>query len=204
MARSTAEAVTRPDELDVLHALRVQGLASVDAVAAATGAGQDGVSAVLGELADAELVVERQGRMPGWTLTADGRARHAELLAAAPVDRPALEELYARFLARNEELKAVCTDWQLRPDDGSGDEPVLERLAEVRDDVVAAITDAAAALPRLGAYATRFDDALARVLAGDAGAVARPLDGSFHDTWMHLHQDLLLTLGRSRSDADGS
>ena len=31
-----------------------------------------------------------------------------------------------------------------------------------------------------------------------------PLSDSYHDVWMQLHEDLLLTLGRDRSTADGS
>ncbi len=37
---------------------------------------------------------------------------------------------------------------------------------------------------------------------GDDDALAKPLSGSYHDVWMELHEDLLATLGRERTDAD--
>jgi hypothetical protein len=38
---------------------------------------------------------------------------------------------------------------------------------------------------------------------GDTAAFARPMSHSYHDVWMELHEDLLLTLGRERDAADG-
>ena len=53
------------------------------------------------------------------------------------------------------------------------------------------------ALPRAlrRARSARFRD-------GDDDALAKPLSGSYHDVWMELHEDLLATLGRERTDAD--
>ena len=50
----------------------------------------------------------------------------------------------------------------------------------------------------------RFSTALERLRAGDTDAFTRPLTDSYHDVWMQLHEDLLLTMGRERSSADGS
>ena len=33
------------------------------------------------------------------------------------------------------------------------------------------------------------------------GSLTKPLTGSYHDVWMELHEDLLLTLGLAREDA---
>ena len=40
--------------------------------------------------------------------------------------------------------------------------------------------------------------------AGDPAGFARPLTNSYHDVWMELHEDLLVSLDLTRSGADGS
>jgi len=60
-----------------------------------------------------------------------------------------------------------------------------------------------AGLSRFRDYQDRLDAALDRLAAGDAAAFATPMSASYHCVWMELHQDLLLTLGRERDDADG-
>ena len=59
------------------------------------------------------------------------------------------------------------------------------------------------ALPRFASYALRLTRALERFKGGDGAALARPLSGSYHDVWMELHQDLLLSLAKERGDSDG-
>ena len=57
-------------------------------------------------------------------------------------------------------------------------------------------------IERFSAYGPRFAKALARLRAGDLDAFTRPLSGSYHDVWMELHQDLIVTLGMTRTAAD--
>ena len=61
-------------------------------------------------------------------------------------------------------------------------------------------SELAAAVPRFGGYAARYEAALARVIRGEN----RWVDGlgidSCHVVWMQLHEDLLATLGLQRSD----
>jgi hypothetical protein len=58
------------------------------------------------------------------------------------------------------------------------------------------------ALPRSAAYQNRLTAALDRVRGGNTAAFARPMADSYHDIWMELHQDLLLSAGRDRGAAD--
>ena len=58
------------------------------------------------------------------------------------------------------------------------------------------------ALLRFAAYQVRLTAALDRVRGGDTAAFARPMADSYHDIWMELHQDLLLSAGRERGAAD--
>ena len=53
-----------------------------------------------------------------------------------------------------------------------------------------------------GAVARRLSAALEKVHGGDTAAFARPMYDSYHDIWMELHQDLLLTSGHQRGAGD--
>ena len=61
------------------------------------------------------------------------------------------------------------------------------------------MTALAAHAPRFAPYAGRLGAALAAVHGGDARYVANPRVDSLHQIWFELHEDLLATLGRSRT-----
>ena len=202
----------------VAHALRVKGFAEPPAVAEATGHPHDQTVALLTELAEAELILRRESRITGWSLTPGGRQTHAQWLsderAAAQCDDD-VTAAYGAFLERNEEFKILCTDWQLRAIDGADPVPndhtdeaydarIVERLGALHERVTPAVDALADTMARYSPYGDRLAGAWKRVADGDRSAIARPLSGSYHDVWMELHQDLLLTLGRERGDADGS
>ena len=201
----------------VAHALRVKGFAEGPMVAEATGHPLDQTLAVLDELAAAELIKRRDRGITGWSLTPEGRDAHAQWLddeRAAAGCEAQIASGYDAFLERNETFKVVCTDWQLRSVDGQPvpndhsdeayDSAVVERLGALHDSVSPTIDGLADAMARFGPYGDRLAGAWKQVSDGDRSAIARPLSGSYHDVWMELHQDLLLTLGRERSAADGS
>ena len=65
----------------VLHALRLRGVARDEWLESVLADTVDGsVEDQLASLRDQGLLRQLTGRMAGWTLTQDGRARHAELL----------------------------------------------------------------------------------------------------------------------------
>lgn len=209
---TTPETLTDP-RLLVLHVLRLGGFVAPAAVAERTGLTPDVVEGVLTAEAAAGLVVERTGRIAGWQLTKPGRAAHAELLAAELEHRgarSAVETADGSFGVLNERFKQLCTRWQVRPDgtpndhtDTGYDAEVVADLAPVHDDVVALTGRLAEVLPRFDRYPRAFGAALDRLRAGETRAFAAPLSESYHDVWMELHQDLMSTLGRERSAADG-
>lgn len=190
-------------DLAVLHALRVKGFASVEAIHRFLGphvAPADIDTALVG-LAEAQLVSFRAGRLDAWTLTAAGRAGHAWLVAAEDHgDDAALHDVHRRFVVLNGPFKQLCTDWQL---EGRSPDRV-RRFDVIHAGASALVGDAAAVLARLAPYDTRLGDAHRRVIGGDDVALTRPLSESYHDVWMELHEDLLATLAMERSTADGA
>ncbi len=203
-------------ELLTLHALRLRSLCEVDVVAARFDLDPVAVEQVLTTAADAGFVRYRAGRLSGWSLTGDGR-RHAEdLLAdelAAAGTRGAVESTYVEFLDLNTRVLEVCTDWQVVQlggqqvvndhEDEDRDAAVLERFSELHAEAVPVVATLSGALDRLGGYPDRLVHAHDRVVAGDHAWLTRPTVDSYHTVWFELHEDLLATLGRSRSDERG-
>jgi hypothetical protein len=206
---------SHPDLL-VLHALRLKGFAEPPAVSEATRIEEAHVVGRLTAFQELELVKRREGKVSGFLLLPAGKEHHAALLdedraAAACDDR--IEAAYDAFLAHNETFKQLCADWQLRPvngtpvandhTDASYDAEIVERLATFQPDVAVVVDGLAAAMARFGPYTGRLADAADRFAAGDPSALARPLARSYHDVWMELHEDFLVTLRRQRDAADG-
>lgn len=199
------------DRFLAVHALRIKGLASADDLAEVTGVADLGP--VLDQLVADELVKLRTGRVSGYALTKAGREAHPDLVAThvTQEERTAAEAIYQAFLPANGRFKEVCTRWQMKdggqqPNDHSDadyDAKVIEDLATTHEEIVAALAPADGVAPRLARYGPRFASALERVRAGDNAAFARPMSHSYHDVWMELHEDLMVTLGRQRDAADG-
>lgn len=194
---------TTTEEFGVLHALRVRGLSTAEPLAEATGIPQSEVQKILDDAVARGLARSRNGRVQGYMLTGAGRERHAALHPREVTDEQQvdLEPAYEAFLEPNRRFKALTTAWQT---EGAGDTTsVLCDLQSVHSDLTRLLKTAAGAVPRMSRYQPRFDAALGRFAAGEQEALAKPLTGSYHDVWMELHEDLLVTLGRERTSADG-
>lgn len=194
---------TDTQEFAVLHGLRVKGLASPESVAEATGLTVEDVREQLDAAVERQLArLRNAGRVQGYMLTAAGRSRHGELRErrVADADVTALVPAYDDFLAPNREFKQVTTYAQT---EAEGDvTALLSRLEPVHESVTAVLERATAVIARMATYQPRFDRAIAMIRSGDMSALAQPMTGSYHDVWMELHEDLLLTLGRERNGAD--
>lgn len=197
------------DDLALLMTLRVQGVASPDRVANATGAGRDAAEGRLNALSEKGLAKERSGRLSGFSLTPEGAQLLDKLLADEGLrGDPELTESYERFLPINDRVLKVCSDWQLRREGGietpndhtdpSYDASVLDRLVELHDRARVCLDKITARAPRFAPYRARLDECVERLEAADHGAFTKPLAESYHTVWFELHQDLLLTLGLQR------
>jgi hypothetical protein len=206
-----------PDQLSLaLYSLRLKGFSDVEPIASATGLAVDEVAAELAEAQGSGLVVRRDGRISGWSLTPDGRTQVLEQVRAeleASGSRAETEQAYRTFLSVNQELLGVCTDWQLRTVDGrqvtndhsdpDHDQTVVKRLRSVDDAVQPVCEQLTAVLARFHRYGPRFSMAVAQVEAGEFDWFTKPMMDSYHTVWFELHEDLLATLGIERG-SEGS
>ncbi len=205
------EAVPR---LLVLHALKLKGFADDPVVADRLGLGPDEARAALEKLAADGLVVRREGRLSGWSLTPDGRSAHCSLVrdeVEAAACRAPLDAAYRGFLELNADMLCLCTDWQLRNDRGDEQVPndhsdpaydagVIARLGTIDDTVQPLCRDLESCLPRFVGYAERLGAARRRVETGEQEWFTKPLIDSYHTVWFELHEDLLVTLGIDRAN----
>jgi hypothetical protein len=207
------QAVTDGDTLLVLHAIRLRSVAPADTVAARFGLAPAVVDRTLERLAGQGWIVHRAGIPAGWSLTADGRTVLSELLATELDGRGArdrVESGYRHFLSLNTELLSVCTDWQVRRTPGGEvvndhadavhDARVLRRLDGLHGRTLPLLADLAAALDRLVGYGDRLERAYLAIRSGATEWLTRPTIDSYHTVWFELHEDLLATLGRTRTD----
>jgi pyruvate,orthophosphate dikinase len=199
------------DDLPLLMALRVQGVAPAERVAAAMDCHSEAAAARLAALCADELAVERTGRVAGFALTPDGSEALSRLLGAEGLcAHHALTECYERFLGLNKRVLEVSSDWQVRRDGGveiandhsdpDYDSSVIDRLAELHDGAKVCLSKIAAFAPRFAPYKLRLDRCVERLFEGDRRAFTAPLAESYHTVWFELHQDLLLTLGLKREE----
>jgi hypothetical protein len=188
------------------HALRIKGFATIDTVAEVAGHDMATVDGHLRDLQNRGLTQFREARAL-WQLTADGKAAHAEALAAdvAGADLAALHPTYSTFLGINDDFKVLCTDWQLRngePNDHSDaayDASIIERLVALDGTAQPVVGSLGDHFDRLGGYSPRLAGTCRKVLDGETKMLTGVMCGSYHDVWMELHEDLILTQGIDRA-----
>ncbi len=194
---------------DVIRSLSIKGYVTADLLAPALGLSGEDAQQSLDRLA-ADGIAKDSGGM--FSLTADGKALGAELLAA---DREiwgvegAAAALDA-FLVLDGRMKTIVTAWQMKEIDGAQvlndhadaayDADVLAQLAELHIDAGAWIAPLIEELPRLTTYARRLDAAAAAAAGGDPLYIASPRVDSYHGIWFELHEDLIRLAGKSREE----
>jgi hypothetical protein len=194
-----------------LHSLRIKGFATVDTLVDMTGEDPAVVQQHLDGLAAAERAQFREARGL-WQLTAAGRESHAADLradVAGVLPNADLDEAYGRFLAINGQFKELCGAWQLfngQPNDHSSaeyDAAVIENLSHLHASAEPTIKAFGEVLDRMAGYGPRLESVLVRILDGESNMFTGVMCGSYHDVWMELHEDLILTKGLDRA-AEGS
>jgi hypothetical protein len=189
---------------DVLHLLAIKGMAAADPLVAqltASGHEREDVLTELDKLRTDGLAthMERRGL---WRVTPEGRRRHAALLDDDLADgaRERLRLGYEQFLPVNGRFKELCTRWQLR--DGAANDhtdPAYDRariveLGTLHEESMPVVAQLTTVRPRFGRYADGLTRALNRLRVGEQQAFTGVLCDSYHDLWMELHRDLLVSL----------
>ena len=184
-----------PSEWSLLHEVRLRGLLVEPADAAHA------------RLVELELVRVRAGRI---ALTDEGRTVHARWAVVAPADAgyETLTRFDAMFVDLNRELLAVCSAWQVTPSGGPNDHrdarydwEVVARLERLHERSAPAVRRVGRHVERFSYHERRLRFALRQIV--DEGATewfTSPRIDSYHTVWNQLHEDLLLAMGRSRSD----
>ena len=200
-----------PPSFCTLHALRIKGFAKCEILADITLLQLNEVEGHLREfLADGKTAFRENRGL--WQLTPVGREAHRSELAedsAAAQLGDGLSADYRKFLELNELFKALCGDWQLRdgaPNDHTDaryDAAVIDRLGELDAQARPIVDSMADLLGRLSPYSARFVASHGRLRGGEVNMFTGVMCGSYHDVWMELHEDLILTQGINRA-AEGS
>ncbi|MPY94695.1 MAG: MarR family transcriptional regulator [Acidimicrobiia bacterium] len=190
-----------------LHALRVKGFATVEALAPVAALPPDELADHLASFQARELALYREARGL-WQLTPAGRDAH-EAALAEDVGRPHVGEglhgPYEAFLELNTAFKALCSDWQLRdgaPNDHADeayDQAVVERLVAHDRATQPVVSVLGEVLLRMAPYAERLASACVDVAGGRAERFTGVMCASYHDIWMELHEDLIVSQGIDRA-----
>jgi len=199
-------------KLLALLGLRLRGFAVAGAVAEVVGAPEADIAVALKAMVIDGLVRFNDERGVYLLDPASGRPEGERLLAAqldAAGARADVGECYKQFLALNQPMLQLCTDWQIKTtggeqilnnhDDADYDHSVIGRLVELDDSLRKILTRLRDTLDRYGAYVGRFRGALDKLLDGDLDYFTKPIVPSYHTVWFELHEDLLATLGIDRA-----
>jgi hypothetical protein len=189
------------------HALRIKGFAKVETIAEVADLPLELVEEHLQGLVAREWAQFREAREL-WQLTAVGREEHHIALAEDVGGAHMSEQLhgpYQEFLALNESFKVLCGDWQLRdgaPNDHTDakyDAAVVKRLVALDKAAKPVVERMGATLARLSPYGPRLARTCQLVMKGETKMFTGVMCGSYHDVWMELHEDLILTQGIDRN-----
>jgi len=133
------------------------------------------------------------------SLTAPGADRLSTDLAASTdrAGRADIEAIHHEFLAVNAEFLVAVSAWQTGPRDNDG--PAIAGMRSMVDRLTPLLASLAGLLPRFTGYMPRFDRALGRSERRVEWLDSPGLD-SVHTVWFELHEHLLATLGRTRTD----
>ena len=202
-------ALEDPD-FTVLHGLALRRRSDIDGLEQTTGLARAVIAQAVDRARAANLVAEVRGH---YLLTPQG---DAALLCVYPqrfaeVRRDGrLALAYERFEALNRELKALITDWQVRPlgatnvpndhSDPDYDDRVFGRLCAVHERAEEILAVLSLGLPLVARHADRLRAGLERAERGDPEWVSGVRCDSYHAVWFELHEDVLRLLGKGREE----
>jgi|AntAceMinimDraft_13_1070369.scaffolds.fasta_scaffold61441_2 hypothetical protein len=191
-------------EFDVLHGVRLRGVASTEALALRLDVTQVQVQTVIDVLLSGGQLIYREGRrVSGYVLTQEGKGRHAQEIAEqANGLREEMSKVYKQFLALNGRIKGMCSDWQ-EIDDDTKRWVAIDELETFHAAAQVIFKRAGVFIPRYSQYGQALLVALELLVDGDYRYFTSPLVDSYHTVWFEVHEDFLMCLGIDRA-AEGS
>ena len=194
----TAEGAGNVTPFEVLRAVQLKGLCTVERLTALFRCSEAAAASVLAEY---EAMLKTTAR--GYALTPEGRAWVAERLAEeAATMAGGLEASWGRFMALDGRFKALVTEAQqsgINTPHHERWEWLANGLGAIHEEFRPVLQAVAAVAPRLSAYSRRFDAAIEAFSAGDYSMLASPLKDSYHTVWFEFHEELIALTGRDRA-----
>ncbi|MFI5959430.1 hypothetical protein [Cryptosporangium sp. NPDC051539] len=194
----------------VLNGVALKKMATASAIAAASGLDEPDVAAVLDRLAASGLLLTAAGSALPTDAAGPALASAAATRYAALRQDAGIAALADRFDPVNQQFLTTMSSWQQIDvggrkvandhSDPAYDAKVVTRLARLVDRLGPLLDALAAFDPRFSHYGRRFDAAVEGIDAGAVELVASPTVDSVHNIWFEFHEDLLRTLGRTRTE----
>ena len=202
-------ALEDPD-FTVLHGLALRRRSDIDGLEQTTGLARAVIEQALDRAREANFVAEARGHH---LLAPQGDAAldsvYPQRFAESRRDSR-LAMAYERFESLNRELKALITDWQIRPlgatsvpndhSDPDYDDRILERLYAVHERAEEILAVLSLRLPLVARHTDRLRAAIERAEGGEPEWVSGVRCDSYHTIWFELHEHLLRLLGKSREE----
>jgi hypothetical protein len=186
-----------------LHALRIKGVATAATLADMAQGDLDDIQRQLDDLAVSGLTrFQPAGAL--WQLTPGGRAAHTDGLRAdveGVLPDPGFADAYRRFVAADLQFDTLFAAWRVfngEPNDHSSaeyDAAVIENLSHLHTATEPVVRSFGTVFDRMDGYGPRLESVLIRSLDGESNMFTGVMCGSYHDVWMELHEDLILTQG---------
>jgi hypothetical protein len=180
----------------VLNALYLKKMASIGDLADITGLPTDQVRGMVSGFAEPgwvldmgeELLIQPEGmtEVQGYYRQIYSDLSHSEEMA----------RWYERFETFNTQFIKHVTDWQQT----GGDARAQERVIGTVERLVKLLGEMAQLVPRYDGYIRRFERSMTTVDQGNADFVCTPTVDSLHNIWFEFHEDLLLVLGKERTE----
>jgi hypothetical protein len=186
------------------HAVRLKGFAKADTIAEVADLPQAAVNDHLVTLQARGWAMFREARQL-WQLTPAGREEYcAALVADIGELQPALRwPSRTRRSGAQRALQGTVRRSGLRqPNDHSDDAydgAVIAQLQVLDGDVAPILQEMGEVLARFAPYGPRLARTCQKVVEGETNMFTGVMCGSYHDVWMELHEDLILSQGIDRA-----
>jgi hypothetical protein len=180
----------------LLNAIYLRKMAGAEHVAAVTGFSQPEVARLLGEEAEAGLLV---AVADNYLMQAEGVGKVLAFYREtyAPLRQPGSDVMlwYERFESSlNLQFIKAVTEWQTTEGDGRA----AGRMMRIVERMLRALGELTTRIARYQGYVRRFERSMMLTDQGQLDYVCNPTLDSMHNIWFEFHEDILAVVGRPR------